>query len=412
MKRNIYILVLIALSNFTLAQNKQFVIGKIVDSISQLPIEKASIKINHSNNGARSNIYGNFSIAINKTPLSITISHISYYPKTITIKSLKDTLKIELFAKTNDLTEISILSNKVVNLTKDKPIFIWDFTFQSNDILLLAYKNKNIFHPSLFVLKNNGDTINSMELFQPKKLYTDGLNNNHLITKKMAYQIAYDSSNVNFIYPTSLNEFTNAMNPFVTVNKNKYFFKQYFSNEQVLVYYSYDKTKDSLMEFAVIENAKGKRMLRDKARMMRMQGYTEADERFENDFMYKPVFAPLFAINDSIYLFDHEESVIKIYDENNSLKKEIPISYQNDDDWQKEFTMDKSTNKVYAIFKKDGLTSLAEINLRDGSIGPKVQIPEFVYIENIQINDGFVYFLYKEKINYEFKQLYKMPINS
>ncbi|MEI7596932.1 MAG: carboxypeptidase-like regulatory domain-containing protein [Bacteroidota bacterium] len=411
MKKIFYIFVLACIVEPSFSQNKQVIIGKVFDSVSKQTIDNVSIKINKSIQGTTTNANGLFKLTVNKFPLNITISHVSYQTKTIYLARLIDTLKIDLSQASNSLAEIPIFSKRVINLTKDKPIFVWDFTFQNDDILLLAFRNKNTFHPALFVLKSNGDTLNSTDLNQAKALFKDGLNINHLLTKKQAFQVSYNSKDISFNYATDINDFHKTIDPFVTATENKYYFRQYFYNEQVLVYYCYDTNKDTLQEFYTIENRIGKRMLRDKPRMMSMQGYTETDERFENEFMYKPVFAPLFIINGMVYLFDHDDDNIKIFNKNNEITQEIPINYHNDKTWQKEFVFDEITKKVYAIFKKNGLTSLAEINLENGSIGEKIQIPDFVFVEKIHVNNGFVYFLYKEKTNYEFKQLYKMPVN-
>jgi len=67
-------------------------------------------------------------------------------------------------------------------------------------------------------------------------------------------------------------------------------------------------------------------------------------------------------------------------------------------------------DKVYTRFRQDGITSLREIDLKSGALINNITIPEFVHIENIRINNNIIYFLYKEKINQEYKQLYRMAI--
>ena len=226
----------------------------------------------------------------------------------------------------------------------------------------------------------------------------------------MAFQILYDSSNFKLQYPNTIEDFHKNIDPFVAACNDHYFFKQYYYNKQLLIYYDYNKANDSATEFASIEDAKGKRMFRDFPRMIRSKGFNENDLRFETEIMYKPVYAPLFVLKDTIFIFNHQSGNIETYRNQGKPIKETAITYQNDEDWAKQLIVDYTTKDVYAVFKKKNSISLGKIDLKTGKIAGKTTIPDLIFIEKIQINNGDVYFLYKNFINDDFKRLYKMKL--
>ena len=73
---------------------------------------------------------------------------------------------------------------------------------------------------------------------------------------------------------------------------------------------------------------------------------------------------------------------------------------------------DEVKNKVYALFIKSGITTLREIDLKSGELTRSIAIPNFAFVQNIKVRDDVVYFLYKERINEEYKQLYKLALSS
>jgi len=71
---------------------------------------------------------------------------------------------------------------------------------------------------------------------------------------------------------------------------------------------------------------------------------------------------------------------------------------------------DEITGKAYSLFKINGISKLCEISLETGEIINENIIPNFKYIENIKVRNGFVYFLYRINSPLELMKLYKMEI--
>lgn len=56
-------------------------------------------------------------------------------------------------------------------------------------------------------------------------------------------------------------------------------------------------------------------------------------------------------------------------------------------------------------------SELREINIKTGQLTPQIiKIPDFPFISKLMVNDGFLFFLYEEKIYPNFMRLYRMVI--
>ena len=77
--------------------------------------------------------------------------------------------------------------------------------------------------------------------------------------------------------------------------------------------------------------------------------------------------------------------------------------------WEDLVMFDKATNRAFALFSKSGRYSIREINLKDGSVGPKIDIT-WKYPEKVSIQNGFVYYLYRPFESPQNTYLYKEPI--
>ena len=113
-----------------------------------------------------------------------------------------------------------------------------------------------------------------------------------------------------------------------------------------------------------------------------------------------------------IYIINFVESQIEHYNSDGKEIEIIPIEFNNHQYVKEKIFIDEVSNKVYALFKKGATTTLREINLKTGELTNSIQIPNYAFIENIKVRDDVVYFLYKQRINEEYKQLYKVALNS
>ena len=391
------------------AQNTDFILtGKITDSKSGQPISNANIYVKGSMYGVKSNQNGFYKINIKQIPSSITFSHIGYAEKQILIEKSKNIFNISLESQSSELNGITITPKKPENIIKGKPLYVKDFNFYNDYILLLAYKYKSLNEAELILMKTNGDTLLSLQVNSPEKIYKDCLGYNHLIEKENAFQIFYDSAKLQLLYPTESENYEAKLSPCIEVIYNQYYFRHYTANKQILNYIRYNSEAKKQSEFITISDKKALRRLKDKSRLMNMDGYTEFDERFEQMCFYSPLYSPLLEINDTAYIFNFVDSKIERYTSDGKFINEVNIDFHLKKKWRKEILLDEITNKVYTLYREDGISTIQEINITTGELGSAFKISKYVFIDQIKIRNGIAYFLYTEKktTQNDYKQLY------
>ncbi len=405
------ILLLIISVKITFAQNGFIISGNILDKETGKPIYNASIIEKNTKNGTTSNQEGFFFIKVNKLPVSIVISHLAYQKTTLNCKN-NSSLKIELLRQIDSLPEVRITAHKVINLVDRKLFDVVDYEFYGNDILLLAYSYKDVINPWLIMINNNGDTLFRSPATKEGNFYRDCLGNIHLVSKEYAYQIFIEDKKLELLYPVNPDTFYKILNPCITEINNKFFIKQWSYHNQVLSYTMVNADDSSKKEVKVISDERALRMLSDRNRFNSMGAKppSESDLRFEEMCFFKPIFAPLVKLKNKIAIFNFVDSKIELYTENGNLDKELAITFNRLKGCKEEIFADEITGKAYALYKNNGISTIREISLITGEVGKEITIPDFKYIENIKVRNGFAYFLYRMNTPLELMKLYKMAV--
>ncbi|MFC1733868.1 carboxypeptidase-like regulatory domain-containing protein [candidate division KSB1 bacterium] len=385
--------------------------GIIKDAETHKPIEQVHVIIEDAKTGTISNSSGYYRLKLNKIPVSIVFTCVGYMKDQITITDRKINLyNVILKSSVNELKPVSIYAEAIINIIKDKPLYVTDYEFCNNNILLLAYRNKKISSPELILINTDGDTLISKPIMKAEKFYRDCVGNLHLETRKNAFQLDVNTDHIDLLYAIPLIEFHKTMDPIIASLNEKFYIHQYYYRNQVLQYYYFQDIDSSFHDFRVIEDRRGLRMLYDTDRWGNF-GYTnEFFERFEDMCFADPIFAPLILMNDSLFIINFVDGQIESYSEFGQLINEVPINFHTENHWKEKLYIDMITGNVYVLFRKNGISTLKKINLKTGMIVNSITIPDFIFIENIKIRNNKVYFLYKENVNQEYKQLYKMNI--
>lgn len=403
--------VLILLQNVLFAQNGYVISGHVIDKETGNSVYNVNVLEKNTKNGTTTNNDGFFFIKVNKLPTILEFSHVVYKKTTFEYRN-NVPIKIYLQKKIDSLPEISVSAHKIVNLVEKKFFDVVDYEFYNDNILLLAYSYKDIVNPWLIMINNNGDTLFRTPLNKDGNFYRDCLGNVHLVSKDFAYQIFVEAQTIKLLYPLNPDTFYKILNPCITVINNKYFLKQWSSHNQVLSYSMVNANDSSKKEVKVISDERALRMLSDRNRFysMGVSQPTDADLRFEEMCFFAPVFAPLVKLKTQIAIFNFVESKIELFEENGNPIKQIPIEFQKLKGWKEEIYADEVTGKAYSLFKVNGISKLCEISLETGKILNENLIPNFKYIENIKVRNGFVYFLYRINSPLELMKLHKMEI--
>lgn len=114
--------------------NKQAILGKVISSTTSEALSGAVIKVTAPNHTTVSNDKGEFILALSNGTYSLSISHINYKTKNISIQiPLKETLIITLDTDDKELQEVEIVSTGYQNIPKERAT--GSFTHIDNTLL-------------------------------------------------------------------------------------------------------------------------------------------------------------------------------------------------------------------------------------------------------------------------------------
>ena len=392
-------------------QNDLFVIhGKVVDSITNEPIANVSIEvIGQSKNNIISSEKGLFLIKSNSLTPKASFSHISYNTQKSFIK--KNNIIIKLSPKTNMLKSAEVKVNKPKKLLTNIPYQITDYEFNDSNIVFIAHKDKLTKKAYLCELNQNGDTIYSSKIPKSEGLFVDYKGDNFLITNSEAWKLPEDIFYLDVNNFITIDDFSLYVKPIILEKNNNLFYKKYYYNNQLLQYYYYYKYSKEFKEFVEIVDWQKLSMLKDRSRIIANSDDPEIQQRFEDMAFYKPVYAPILTINDTLCIFNFTDSYIEFYSDSLTLVKKIPVNFHKEKHLKQQILKDEVTEKIYTLFVVNGISILKEIDICTGSTISSIKVPELPFIQDIKINNNSIYFLYtNQNIYTTYRSLYKMKI--
>ena len=404
----VVLLVFFSISNFNITA--QVISGKVLDISTYEPIPNCNIKISGTTKGAISDIKGNFVFSHFNFPITLYVSHVGFENQYVKVEKANSNLKIALIRKSYILDSINVSANPIVNIVKDKPLYIWDYEFFEDNILILAFLDNSMFKPRLILINDFGDTLCVKPVKKARRFYKDCLDNIHLIGSDEVHQIYYDSKNLSFPYSSPLSVIDSVLNPCIEYLSGYFYMSRYYYNDQILRYYYVDEETAKYEVLSTISDSLGLVHLVDEERFAGMGTYTESDVRFAKLFFFNPVFAPLTSIDSTICIFNYSNNVIEKYDDGGNCIEVVSIDFHHIKNWKEQLLVDEVLGKVYTVFKRNGITSISEINITTGEIGKAILIPKFIFVDKLKIRNGSLYFLYMERSFTEYKKIYRMKI--
>ena len=130
---------------------------------------------------------------------------------------------------------------------------------------------------------------------------------------------------------------------------------------------------------------------------------------FHNDIYFKPPYAPLFVVNDTLCVFDHHKERIRRYLPDLTEVDEVPITYHKERTWKPRLVQDARDGTVYALFARNLRTWLRRIDPNTGRVGPE-RVLDHPFPEEVQVHDGHAYFIYRVSGTLQHRTLYRQRI--
>ena len=399
--------------------------GTVTEAQTAEAIPAVQIKVQGRFQGTMTDENGHFRLVVDGPVQALEISRVGYKKLVFAIaKNNPAQLKIELEA-TAALDPVVISSGPQL-VFRDKTLHLYDYEFLDNQLLVIVY-DRDRRHAKLALVDGNDSIVDTKLTLQPPgKLYRDCLGNIHALTQDWACQLWTDFGEIQ-AYTDSLATFERVVKPCLGNIGNYYYFDYRQFHGQVLSYFAYDVQNEKWINFLELKDKIKIHQLEDPmgpnlsyasaVEENIVQPYLQADPvrmwdaqmQFDYLAFFYPIPAPLHVIRDSVYVFDHHDGLIRVFEANGDSVREMSIDYHKSRDWERAIYVDEIRGEAYTRYDKNGISSLRKINLADGSVGEKIKIPR-QFPKKIIVRDGTVYFMYKQDLKDDTNRLYRMVL--
>ncbi len=429
------VILLFFFSNIGLGQGQKVISGIITNDMGE-PIEDVSVYV--SNNPklvTRTNIKGKYSLPltfVNRTQL--IVRHVGYKTATLYLNSADFK---NGSAQQNITLQINTLKEKVI-YAKEKPETVFgsnttsiaDYEFIGNHLVVLAYE-KSLKKDGYLQLATK-DNILLSETKTPNKpqhLFKDFENRLYLITEFKVYTISIFQNEFR-LRPVDKDKFYSFTTRIIDTTSQHFLYSDYNPNYPAFNYYS-----QGLQDTATktIHRVKNNFMMdlyraeykyapnKEKLWAYRQELVTGIDKEiwigaanFTQSIYYEPLYAPLFVNNDTTLIFDHYSDFLFKLDKDFNKFDSIPIDYHKQKEkknWEQPLIKDKEEHKLYVLFLKNGFYYLKPVDLNNGSTYVSFKLAN-KYVENVKVENGYVYYLYRPFESSQKKYLYREVIRS
>ena len=457
MKRQLYYSILLMAvclmaSLSATAQHKTIVYG-------DLGVSNVNIGIVNTKKGTSSNAKGHYALSLYDRTKDIKLYYscigyqdtlVSLTPKQLQRDSIKISFKMR--PKNYALREVIVSENKPEIAYHEKMVSLVTYEINEMGIYLIAYQNSG---NALVHLSLDLDTLSILPIARKfDRLYKDVFGQIHLMSYDSTYQIGHRQLGNTYLdaelfYGMSIDEFYYIMGDNAAVTDSVFVIATYngccCSGQGQEIYYHYFKRgypKSHLLEHVFDQEMLN--FMENQRKLGGLNGFekgaslgcsTTGCDGFSDYYVHlmmrprvnlrkwtlapQPIYDPLFAIGDSLVLFNFEADKNEYFDKNAQLIGETPIKFHRflnwngkwlmKSSWKREVLVDRVRKEFYAVFEDDGVMSISKIDLKTGQTKLVARLSDFHFVLLPTVNDGILYFMYHTGSTHS-KALYQMKI--
>jgi len=407
--------------------------GKVIDKNTRQPVIAASIVLPNGT-GTSSDTNGDFKLTINHFPVTLTIGHVSYGKMEVLLPAdPQKQIIIELEELVSEIGEVQITAEKLRILTEKDDFTLQDFAFDKENLWLLGYLKNQATQGRLWLANLYGDTITSIPVKNPERLYRDIFGTVHLVGRDSVYQVYKNGEEVVFADTSNRTEFFQIMTP-IAVFGNKLVYQQYFMGKQGLhtYYYSGNDQKPYFLcetrDYAEERRQTDEFVFGQRMELLEQSMSTDSMVRLNANiaigrskmarhmiFNIK-VKVPVFSFMDTLFIANIYKDSLNVYNPEGKYVRSIPISYHRDSVLQDvkyqdlSYLIDPINQKAYILQKKTGALILKYFEPTLGHAGLTVPLPDYPGMSGITVYGNAVYFLYPEKKYPYYVRLYRYQL--
>lgn len=134
---------------------------------------------------------------------------------------------------------------------------------------------------------------------------------------------------------------------------------------------------------------------------------------FQHNIWFKPVYAPLFVVGDTLLVFDHASARLRKFTRDLKEAGRVPLPYLTKvegRDWSGRIFHDRKSSALYAVFQRNGYQWLRVIDPVTGLLGERTRLT-YRYPERTQVFDGHVYYVYRPFESLQKRSIYREKVS-
>jgi hypothetical protein len=130
---------------------------------------------------------------------------------------------------------------------------------------------------------------------------------------------------------------------------------------------------------------------------------------FDRNIWFRPVYAPLFVVGDTVLVFDHYRNRLRKYDLAFRPVGEAPLAHhlsKQGRDWKGRLLQDARTGDIYAEYQRFGQGWLQRVDPHTGAPGAITRL-QYRYPEKVQVFNGEVYYIQRPQGSLQKRTIYR-----
>jgi hypothetical protein len=287
-----------------------------------------------------------------------------------------------------------------------------DYEFYEDKLLLLTFE-KSLKHAKVMLADADQRILSSFTLPEAaKELYKDYQGFINVMCEEAIFRVLIRGTELR-LASLPVEEYKHFIMPCLDSAMHNIYFSDYSREYPEFNYYAYNTKDSALAKIRTVcdrEALKGYNMeyyfLKPRERVQAMKWADEygvdkhriaaAMSGLTSSMHYTPLYAPLFVLKDTVYIFDHYSDAVFSFDQQWRFLDSVPLSYhhpKNWREWKHKLLADKERKEVYAVYQKAGYYYLNHIDLQTGRIKGSFKLSH-PHVDRLKVRDGYVYYVY------------------
>ncbi len=397
--------------------------GHVLDAETRVGIHGVNISSLDGSTGTVTDADGAFHAMWSGDDVQLRFSHVSYEERTLPARA-SDTMAVVLLSRRSVEIPVVEITVPVPELVFEHPTLqVATFRINAEGLWVLAYgKRRMVLEEAaagqriyrdveLFLLDTSfALRARSTVPGEARGLHLGRNGEVYLETTRAAHALRFEDDSISWT-TLRLNDLFGGILPWTDSVPGRLIGSDHTPDFPAFDHFGYDPSRRSVNVFCSIVDehlmalyrSQYKYMSgREKVIAMDLERTTGVDKEliagrmtgFANDPYFHALYAPLMRVGDSLLVFDHHAGRIRCFDTDIKAMGEVSITYQLRRDWEKELIQDRTTQRIYAVFQRNGEQELVRVDPGTGGTREAHRLQQR-YPQQVQVHDGAVYYVHR-----------------